>query len=273
MDKVIITAAICGAEVTKEQNPAVPYTAEELALEAKRCIDAGAAIIHLHVRNSNGTPTQKKEIYQKAIDAINDACHVKPIIQVSTGGAVGMGLEERIEPLDCYPEMATLDLGTCNFGDGIFINDIPMIKTFAKCMMERNILAEMECFEAGHVDTALRLWKENLLSGHMHFDFVLGVPGALNASARTILFMSESIPERATWTATGIGRHNLNIAVMALGMDGNVRVGLEDTIYYSKGELASSNAQLVQRIARIAGELGRQPASPDEARMILEIKQ
>jgi 3-keto-5-aminohexanoate cleavage enzyme len=273
MDKVIITAAICGAEVTKDQNPIVPYSAEELAKEAKRSVDAGAAVIHLHVRNPDGTPTQNKDVYKRAIDAINNACIIKPIIQVSTGGAVGMGLDERIEPLDCYPEMATLDLGTCNFGDEIFINDIPMIKTFAKRMTERQILPEMECFEAGHVHTALRLWKEKLLTGHMHFDFVLGVPGALNASTRTLLFMSESIPDRATWTATGIGKHNLNIAVMALGMEGNVRVGLEDTIYYSRGELANSNGQLVERVARIAGELGRQPASPDEARQILEIKQ
>ena len=160
MEKLIITAAICGAEVTKEQNPAVPYTVEELVREAKAAADAGAAIIHVHVREDDGTPTQSKERFKECMDAIRKAC--PDVIMIpSTGGAVGMTAEERLQPTELDPEMATLDCGTCNFGDDVFENTMPMMRAFGKRMMERNIKPEYECFEMGHLDTV----RQSLLAG------------------------------------------------------------------------------------------------------------
>lgn len=271
MDKIIITAAICGAEVNREQTPHVPINAEELGNEASRCLDAGAAIIHLHVRKEDSAPTQKLKYFKRAFTAIKESCQVLPIIQPSTGGAAGMKFKERAEPIQMIPEMATLDCGSINFGNEIFINDLPMMRDFAKMMHTENILPELECFEPGHIHNSLLLCDEGLLTGHLHYNLVLGVPGALNGSARSLFMMSDTVPGDATWTVSGIGRHELPLSFVALGMGGHVRVGLEDNIFYKKGELAKGSAQLVERISRIARELGREPATPDEARKILGI--
>lgn len=273
MEKLIITAAICGAEVTREQSPYIPITAEELANEAKRCVDAGASIIHLHVRNDDGTPTQNIEVFRKAINTIKEKCKNNlPIIQPSTGGAVGMTWEERIQPVNLNPEMATLDCGTTNFGNDIFVNDLPLMRKFASFMKERNVMPELECFEIGHIYNALILKKEGLLPEHLHFDFVLGVPGASPASIDILLTMIKQIPQDATWTVAAVGRYQLPFSTYAILLGGNVRVGMEDNIYYTKGVLAKSNAEFVERIVRLAKELGREIATPDEARKILKIQ-
>ncbi len=270
MEKLIITAAICGAEVTKEDNPNLPLSALELAEAAFEAEKAGAAIIHLHVRDEAGQPTQDIEYFKRAIDAMKER-GVTAIIQPSTGGAAGMSWEERIQPVNLNPEMATLDCGTVNFGDEIFVNDLPLMRRFAKKMKERTILPELECFEAGNIYNALLLGKEGLLPDHLHFDLVLGVPGALPASVKNLLFMVELLPDGATWTAAGIGRWQLPMAMHTMLMGGHVRVGFEDNIYYKKGVPAESNAQLVSRVVRIAKETGREIASPSEARKILNI--
>ena len=154
MEKLIITAAICGAEVTKENNPAVPYTVDEMVREAKSAFDAGAAVIHVHVREDDGTPTQDRERCRGVMDAIKAACPGVILIP-STGGAVGMTAEERLQPTELFPEMATLDCGTCNFGDDIFVNDMPTMRAFGQRMIENRIKPEYECFEIGHLDTIL----------------------------------------------------------------------------------------------------------------------
>lgn len=268
MEKLIITAAICGAEVTKEDNPNLPITAEELAEEAKKAEEAGASIIHVHVRDENGEPTQSKEVFAETIEAMKEK-NVNAIIQPSTGGAAGMSWEERIQPVYLGPEMATLDCGTTNFGSDVFVNDLPLMQNFAEEMNKLDILPELECFEPGHIHNALYLKKKGLLKKHMHFDFVLGVPGAMKASVKNLSFMVDQIPKDATWTVAGVGRYQLPMATHAIMMGGHARVGFEDNIYYKKGELAESNAQLVARIVRLAEELGREVASPDEAREIL----
>ena len=179
MEKLIITACICGAEVTKEHNPAVPYTVEEIAKEAKSAYDAGASIIHLHVREDDGTPTQSKERFEACINAIKEVCP-DVIIQPSTGGAVGMSNEERLAPTTLRPEMATLDCGTCNFGgDEIFVNTENMIIDFANTMNEYGIKPEIEVFDKGMVDMAIRLHKKGYIKAPMHFDFVMGVNGEI----------------------------------------------------------------------------------------------
>ena len=272
MDKLIISACICGAEVTKENNPAVPYTVEEIAREAKSAYDAGAALIHLHVRWDDGTPTQSKERFKVCMDAIKAACP-DVILIPSTGGAVGMTAEERLQPTELYPEMATLDCGTCNFGDEVFENTMPMMREFGKRMIENNIKPEYECFEMGHLDTILAMAKKGQVPGApMQFNFVLGVPGCTPATVQNLCWLVNGIPAGSTWTATGIGRHAFTLAAAAIAMGGNVRVGFEDNLYLEKGVLAKSNGELVAKVARIAKELGREIATPAEAREILGLK-
>lgn len=272
MDKLIITAAICGAEVTKEQNPAVPYTIEEMVREAKAAADAGAAVIHVHVREDDGTPTQDRERFRVVMDAIRRECP-DVILLPSTGGAVGMSAEERLQPTELNPEMATLDCGTCNFGDEVFENTMPMMRDFGKRMAERGIKPEYECFEAGHVDTALRMAARGEVPGApMQFNFVLGVPGCTPATVQNLCWLVGMLPAGSTWTATGIGRHAFTLAAAAIAMGGNVRVGFEDNLNLERGVPAKSNGELVAKVARLARELGRPIATPDEAREILGLK-
>jgi len=255
--------------VTKEHNPAVPYTVEEIVREAKSAREAGASIIHLHVREDDGVPTQSAERFRVCIDAIRNACP-DVIIQPSTGGAVGMSNEERLQPIGLNPEMATLDCGTCNFGgDDIFVNTENTIIEFAQKMTARGIKPEVEVFDKGMIDTAVRLNRKGYIPSPMHFDFVLGVNGGISAEARDLVFMAESIPAGSTWTAAGIGRAEFPMAAMAILMGGHVRVGFEDNVYLEKGVLAKSNGELVAKVVRLAKELGRSVAAPNEARAIL----
>ena len=274
MDKLIITAAICGAEVTKEQNPAVPYTVEEIVREAKSAVDAGAAIVHLHVRYDDGTPTQSRERFQECEEAIYKECP-NVILIPSTGGAVGMSPEERLQSTDTtpLPEMATLDCGTCNFGDEIFDNTMPTMRAFGKRMMERGIKPEYECFEMGHLDTILTMACKGQVPGApMQFNFVLGVPGCTPATVDNLCWLVKNIPAGSTWTATGIGRYAFQLAAPAIVMGGNVRVGFEDNLYLERGILAKSNGELVDKVVRMAKLLGREVANSDEAREILNLK-
>ena len=270
MDKLIISACICGAEVTKENNPAVPYTVEEIAREAKSAYDAGAALIHLHVRWDDGTPTQDTARFQECIDAIRAVCP-DVIIQPSTGGAVGMTDLERLASTEVVPtpEMATLDCGTCNFGgDEIFVNSDNTIINFAKIMQERGIKPECEVFDKGMIDLAMKTaHKKGYLPKPIHWDFVLGVQ--MTATVRDLAFMVDSIPEGSTWTATGIGRNTWTIAAATIAMGGHVRVGFEDTVYLEKGVLAKSNGELVEKVVQLAKIMGREIATPAEAREIL----
>nr|MBQ6241706.1 3-keto-5-aminohexanoate cleavage protein [Lachnospiraceae bacterium] len=269
MEKLIITAAICGAEVTKEQNSAVPYTVEEIVREAKSAYDAGAAIVHLHVRWDDGTPTQDRERFRECIDAIKK--EIPDVILIpSTGGAVGMSAEERLQPTELFPEMATLDCGTCNFGDDVFENTMPIMRAFGKRMLENHIKPEYECFEMGHLDTVLTMARKGQVPGApMQFNFVLGVPGCTPATVDNLAWLVRSIPAGSTWTATGIGRAAFPMAAAAIVMGGNVRVGFEDNLYLERGVLAQSNGELVAKVVRLAKELGREIATPAEARKIL----
>lgn len=274
MEKLIITAAICGAEVTKEQNPNVPYTVEEIVREAKLAHEAGAAIVHLHVRYDDGTPTQSHARFQECEEAILKECP-DVILIPSTGGAVGMSPDERLQSTNTTPtpEMATLDCGTCNFGDEIFDNTMPTMRAFGARMLERGIKPEYECFEMGHLDTILTMARKGEVPGApMQFNFVLGVPGCTPATVPNLCWLVNSIPAGSTWTATGVGRSAFQMAAAAIAMGGNVRVGFEDNLYLSKGVLAKSNGELVEKVVRLAKELGREVATSDEARVILGLK-
>ena len=271
MEKLIITAAICGAEVLKEHNEYVPYTIKEIQQEALLAYQAGASIIHLHVREDDGTPTQNKDRFEEAIKAIKE---VAPdvIIQPSTGGAVGMSNDERLQPTLLDIEMCTLDCGSVNFGgDEVFINTENDILYFAEKIYERNIYPELECFGKMHLDHILRLHKKGIIKKPMHFSFVLGVNGGQTGEERDFLFLKDSLPEGATFSVAGIGRYEFPLAELSIIHGGHVRVGLEDNIYLEKGVLAKGNSDLVKKVAALAKKHNREIASPSEARRILNL--
>ena len=270
MQPVIITAAMVGAEVTKEQQPYLPITPQQIIEAAVECCQAGASIIHIHVRDADGNATQDAGLFREVVEGIRDRCDV--ITQVSTGGAVWMSAEERLQSIECRPDMATLTTGTVNFGEDIFMNNRQLVETFARRIREYGIVPEIEVFDVGMIDEALRLRAMDLITDPVHFDFVMGVPGGIAADPAHLVHMVRSLPAGSTWSVAGIGRHQLLLGTIALAMGGNVRVGFEDSIYYRKGQLARSNAELVARIARVAHELDRPVATPAQAREILQLR-
>jgi 3-keto-5-aminohexanoate cleavage enzyme len=270
-DKLIISAALTGSWPTKAQNPAVPITEEEIATAAVECWRAGAAIVHLHVRNNEGKVTCDPARYAKARELIRAAgCDV--IINMSTGGGAGQTTDEqRAEPVALAPEIASFDCGSLNFGQGVFVNSPAFLDDLAARMAKHGVLPEIECFEPGHVANALRLIDEGKLNPPFWFQFVLGVRGGSPGTIKQLLNMVDMLPAGARWSVCGIGRAQLPLGVAGMTMGGHVRTGLEDNLHYHKGELATSNAQLVARLVRIAGEMGRPVASPNEARAMLGI--
>lgn len=269
--EIILTAAVVGAETTRAQNPHLPITAAEIAAEAKRCRDAGASVIHLHVRHPDGSASQDKRLFDEAIAAIRATTDV--IVQVSTGGAVGMSIDERCQPIACGPEMATLNCGTLNFGDDVFVNTRPQIRDVLARIVAAKVTPELECYEVGHVDEALALVREGKLTGPLHFQFVLGVAGGIGAREDTLRFLISQVTSHAggnaTWGVAAVGRHQRPMTELAMRLGGHARVGLEDNIYLDKGVLAEGSAPLVDRAARYAREIGREPVSPARARELL----
>ena len=267
MQKLIITAALTGAEVTREQHPGLPISPEEIALAAYECVQAGASIVHVHARNPDGSSTQDAAAYQAIISAIHARCDV--IVQVSTGGAVGMTTQERLAPVTLKPEMATLSMGTVNFGGDVFMNHPTDMQEFAQAMQAHGVKPELEIFDSGMLATANRWIDKGLLSGPQHFDFVLGIPGGMAGKPEALMYLVSQLKSGSTWTVAGIGAAQLQLGTLAIVLGGHVRVGFEDNLFYRKGELASSNAQLVARMARISTELNRPIATPNEARALL----
>jgi 3-keto-5-aminohexanoate cleavage enzyme len=270
MEPLIITVAPVGAELSPEQTPYLAVTPAQLGAVAAEVRAAGAALIHVHCRNDDGTNTHAVARFAAALAAIRAQSDL--IVQFSTGGAIGMTPRERAAPLELQPEMATLSCGTVNFGDEVFENSFPIMRGILAEMRRYGVVPELEIFDRGHISNALLLAKDGHLQLPQHVDIVLGVPGALDASVENLVECVRALPAGCTWSVAGIGRMQLPLAVTAIAMGGHVRVGLEDNIYYSKGRLAT-NAELVERVVRIAGELGRPIATPAEARRILRLPQ
>lgn len=270
---MVITAAMVGAETTREQTPYLPITPEEIAEDAARCREAGAAMVHLHVRTADGKPSQDAELFRAAIRAIRKRTDV--LIQTSTGGAVGMTVDERCGPLTLTgpdrPDMATLTTGTVNFGEDVFWNPRPLVRDIARRIRALGLRPEIECFDVGMIDEARYLAKEGLVDLPAHFDFVLGVPGTLQPRPEVLDFMIAALPEGSTWTVAGVGRHQLTLVEEAAKRGGNARVGLEDNIYVSKGVLAKGNWELVADAAKRARAQGRELATPEQARKLLRL--
>lgn len=271
-DALIISAATTGSWPTKAQNPAVPISEEEIATAAVSCCAAGAAIVHIHVRDDAGMVTCDPARYAR-VRALVEERDCDAIINMSTGGGAGQTSdEERMAPVALAPEIASFDCGSVNFGDRVFINSPSFLRELAKRMSEHQVLPEIECFEAGHVQNALRLIDEGLLRPPFWFQFVLGVRGGAPATVKQLVHLVEMLPDGALWSVCGIGRAQLPLGMAAMAMGGHVRTGLEDNIYYRKGDLAQSNEQLVARVARLADELGRPIATPSHARAMLGLR-
>jgi 3-keto-5-aminohexanoate cleavage enzyme len=265
--EIVLSAAIVGAEITREQTPHLPITPQEIADESARCREAGAAVIHLHVRNDDGSPTQSRDRFAETIERIR--AKTDCIIQVSTGGAVGMSIEERVGPLACKPEMATLNCGSLNFGDDVFVNTRPQIRDIAARLTAAGAVAELECYEVGHIEEALALADQGVIQRPLHFQFVLGVPGGIGAREENIRFMASRIPVDASWAVAAVGRYQQPMTELAMRLGGHARVGLEDNIYLTRGVLSEGSAPLVARAAAYARSIGRTPVDPARARTIL----
>lgn len=271
MAKMIITCAVTGAEVTREHTPYLPITPGELADAATDAHAAGAAILHLHVRDKDGKPTQSLDVFRDAISRIRAKCDI--VIEVTTGGAVGMSPEERLQPVTLSPEMASLDCGTVNFGDEYFVNTLPMMRKFASAMREYKVQPTLECFDVSHIDNSKILIDEKLIEPPYHYGLVMNVPGAIRFDTTTLDFMRNRLPAGSQWTAIGIGgRASAGCLIAATALGGNIRAGFEDNIYMSKGVLAKSNAELVDRAASIVKSSGMELARPDDVRKLFKLR-
>jgi 3-keto-5-aminohexanoate cleavage enzyme len=274
MDKLIISVGITGSRITRGQTPYIPITPEEIGRSGIEAWRAGASILHIHVRDpKTGIATQDLAIFKEVVDRIRS--ETDAILCLTTSGIPGRNLEiqERLIPLCLDPELVSFDAGSINLGGHVFINLPEFLEALAKDTLAMKIKPELEIFEVGMVQTCLQYLKRGLLEPPLHFQFVLGTPAGMPATPKSLLHLSEIIPQGSTWSVIGIGSGQLPMAMMGMIMGGHVRVGLEDNIYYSKGVLARSNAELVERVVRIAGEFGREVANPKETRKILALSQ
>ncbi|MBW2308483.1 MAG: 3-keto-5-aminohexanoate cleavage protein [Deltaproteobacteria bacterium] len=273
MDKVIITAAITGSRITREMTPYIPITPEEITQSAIECWEAGAAIVHIHVRNQKtGLGTQDLDLFRQVVNPLREKTDL--VLCLTTSGISGLNLpiDERLVPLELKPELASLDAGSINLGGGVFSNPPEFLDEAAKRMKQYGVKPELEIFDLGMIVTCLRMRDEGKLEEPLHFQFVLGTPWGAPGTPKSFLHIYEHIPKNSTWSTIGIGKTQLPMSMMGLIMGGHIRVGLEDNIYYERGVLAKTNAQFVDRIVRIAREYGRDVASPNEAREILGVR-
>ena len=267
----LITVAPTGAESDKASVPALPVTLDELVTTAKECQAAGAAVIHVHIRDARARPTLDLGRLTETVGAIRTATDL--IVQLSTGGAVTDSFERRLAVLDAGPDACSLTCGTVNFGDDVFMNPWPFVRELYALTQEREVVPEFELFDLGHVATLHRLLDELGAphGGHVHCDLVMGVPGGMPGNAATLVQAVSALPSGATWSATGIGRSALPVMLAALSAGGHLRVGMEDTVTFGRGRPVTRNAELVERAATLA-ELAQRPAmAPAEARVLLGV--
>jgi 3-keto-5-aminohexanoate cleavage enzyme len=268
---LIITAAITGSITTATENANLPLTADEIVQAGVEAWQAGASMLHVHARKEDGEPTQRLECFAPVVNGLREA-GCEAILNLSTGSAGGRASGAvRYQCLQLRPEMGSFDSGSVNFGDRVFENPMPFLRDMAQAFLDAGVKPEIECFEAGHVENALQLRADGLLQDPLHFQFVLGLRGGSPATLAHVTFLRSLIPAGATWGVCALGRHQLPMNLLALITDGHARTGLEDNVYYRRGEPAHSNAQLVARIVRLAEEVGRPVATPDQARELLSL--
>jgi uncharacterized protein (DUF849 family) len=268
----LLTVAPTGAETAKSDAPALPVTLEELVATATACEAAGAAVIHIHIRDSAATPTLDVALLRETVAAVRESTDL--VVQLSTGGAVTDPYEARIAVLDALPDSCSLTCGSVNFGSEVFLNPWGFMVELYRRTQELEVVPEFELFDVGHVASLLKLLEKEGLpyGGRIHCDLVLGVPGGAPGTAESVLTMARMLPPEASWSATGVGRSTLPVALAALSAGGHLRVGMEDTLTFSPGVPVRDNAELVERAATLATLAQRPPMSTTEARALLNVK-
>ena len=275
---VVISCALTGALTTRAQCPAIPYTPAEIGEEARRAAEAGAAIVHIHARNDDGTPTWSPDTFRRIFEEVRSRTEV--IVNFSTG-SVGIPAAERVAHIgELRPEMAALNMGSMNYAiyserrkefyhDLVFANPFHDIRFFLEAMNGAGVRPEMECFDSGHIGNTRPLIDLGVLRPPYQFSLVMGVLGGIPAGTRNLVHQVGSLPADSHWQVIGIGLEQWRLAAAAITMGGNIRVGLEDNFYLEAGRMAGSNGDLVEKAARLCRDLGREVASIGEAREIL----
>jgi len=269
----LITVAPTGAELAKSDVPNLPVTLDELVRTAQDCERVGAAMIHVHIRGADTKPTLDLGRLKETVAALR--AETSLVVQLSTGGAVTDPEEDRLRVLEAMPDSASCTMGTVNFGDDVFMNRWAFVVELHKRMAERGIVPEYEIFDLGHLAALRRLLDQHGLpaGGHVHVDLVMGVPGGMPGDVETLVAALRMIPPGATFSATGIGRTSLPVMLAALSAGGHLRVGMEDTVTYARGEKVRDNAQLVARAAGLAKIAQRPAMTPAEVRTLLSVVQ
>ncbi|MET0741466.1 MAG: 3-keto-5-aminohexanoate cleavage protein [Candidatus Nanopelagicales bacterium] len=268
----LITVAPTGAETAKADAPGLPVTLDELVDTARACEAAGAAMIHVHIRDDDAKPTLELQRLKDTVAALREQTTM--VVQLSTGGSVHDGLEDRLRVLDADPDSCSLTCGTVNFGNDIFLNPWPFMVELYQRSQEREVVPEFELFDLGHVTALHRLLDKHgaPFGGRVHCDLVMGVPGGMPGTTQALVAGVNALPADATWSATGVGRTTLAVAFAALSAGGHLRVGMEDTLTLTRGVPVRDNAQLVERAATLASLADRPPMSSADARELLQVK-
>jgi 3-keto-5-aminohexanoate cleavage enzyme len=269
-EPLLICAAPVGYETTREDNPYLPLTPDEIAADTARCVVEGASVVHLHVRDVAGNPTLSVDVFQEAVRKIRERCDV--IIQVSTEGDASMDVMTRCQPLQAGAELASLATGTVNRGDHIYFNSKPLMEHVAMQVRKANLLPCLEICDTGHLENVKLLAKKGLITLPAHFQFVMGAKGGMGARRDVLELLVESIPRGSSWSVAGVGRHQLPMAELAVRRGGHTRVGLADNVYLRKKEHAQGSAPLVSKVASYARSVGRPVADVNTARKLLGLR-
>lgn len=268
-DKIILSVATTGSWALKSNNPSLPITPEEIARAALESWREGASIVHVHVRDDAGMMSCDLQRFKRVKELIRaQGCDI--LINYSTSGGAGRVDEaERFNSLAAGPDLASFDAGSINFNERVFLNPPDFLNELARRMLAANVKPEIEAFDCGMIGNAVEVIEKGLIERPLWWQFVLGVKGGAPATARSLLYLADNLPAGSLWSVCAVGPHQLPMNVLAIAMGGHARTGLEDNLYYKRGELAQGNAQLVARLARISRDCGREPATPAEARQIL----
>lgn len=269
MSSAIITCAITGPIATKEDNPHLPITPEEIAESARGAWEAGAAVVHVHLRDAEGRPTADLEIARRTVGLIEESCGA--LVQLSTGVGLNVPFEERVKLVEAKPRMASLNPCSMSFADGEFRNPPGGVRRLAARMRELGVKPELEIYDTGHLEVALSLVEEGLVEEPLSFSIVMGVRGGMPATPTALVELVNRLPPGSVWQAIAIGRANLPMTAIGLAMGGNARTGMEDTLMLRRGVLATSNAQLVERLVTVAKALEREPATTAEVAQRLRL--
>jgi 3-keto-5-aminohexanoate cleavage enzyme len=269
MNPAVLTTALTGPLATKADNPALPVTPEEIAAAARDAHEAGAAVVHVHLRDADERPTADLETARRVVGLIEDACPA--LIQLSTGVGVGVDLEERSKLVEVRPRMATLNVCSMTFGSAEFSNPPDGVRRLAYRMGELGVKPELELYDGGHLEMALALHAEGLLEEPLQFSLVMGVLGGMAATPANLVALIDRIPAGSVWQVIGIGRHNLAMTAIGLAMGGNARTGMEDTLLVRRGQPATGNGELTARLATTANALDRPPATVEQAIEALQL--